>query len=1010
MSALKTLGCGLLGWLLVSPTLAAPVFDQLELVSTQRVSRFDFEYTYRVHVVNAEAAVTSVAAVVASASAATIIVDASLSFPDIDADASAVSTDTFTLRQDRRVLFQLESLQFDFQFDQPPTDVTPPTINAVLSAPANAAGWHNDTVTVSFDCADANSGIASCSPDVVVDTDSLERLVTGEAVDASGNTATAEVTIRRDTIAPAVTITSPLGDPVAPQAYVEGRAEDGLSGVDNVSCAGVAAGTSGDLFGCMLPLAEGPASVAVLAVDVAGNTGVATVEFTLDSLAPVLAFLNPTDGTVVAVDNVTLNATVEEDELAELSLNGTPIVANADGTIEITVPVGEGANPFTLSARDTAGNSASRTVTVRRDTQDPVVAIRSPGAGLVTDAERVDVLGAVNDIVPGIVSAQDCQVTVNGVSATVTAGSFIATNVPLSPGSNTVEAIAVDAAGNIDVATVDVIRQPIVGQRIRVLAGNGQSGVVRNELTEPLQVRLEDDAGQPIPDRSVSFEVLRGDGQLLTDTLEMRRVDVTTDADGVAAARFRLGSSTGAGNDQVRAEVPGFLGDSTFAFTATPQPATTLQIVSGDGQRAANGQALLKPLVVVALDDFANPVAGANVLFEIGGRGRVDGAVSLVKATDADGRTRVSYALGHGAPDDLGSVIARIEDAPDTKASTAVFFAYPKAVGGGTTTLSGVVLDDAETPLEGATVHIEGTAMTAVANADGSFRFVDPPIGQLHVEIDGSTAARGGPWPTLSFEIVTTAGTDNFLDAPVLLPELDAAGARLAGGGTDVTLRMADIQGVELTIFANSLTCPNGSSQCVVSISQVTRDRLPMAPPEGLTPGFAWTVQPSGALFDPPARIRIPNVDGLAPGQVADIFSFDHALNEFVRVASATVDADGASIVTDAGMGLRVAGWSIPPPPRRPRNCGADPVTAGSTGGDEGGGGGDGDGGGGDDGGDDDFDFDGQNDVGIRLCIPGPCSGGRSGFRTQVGRAWGWLDPSGGGECPQGNAVVGVRG
>lgn len=41
-------------------------------------------------------------------------------------------------------------------------DKTAPRITAALSAPANAAGWHNAPVTVTFTCEDAGSGVASC--------------------------------------------------------------------------------------------------------------------------------------------------------------------------------------------------------------------------------------------------------------------------------------------------------------------------------------------------------------------------------------------------------------------------------------------------------------------------------------------------------------------------------------------------------------------------------------------------------------------------------------------------------------------------------------------------------------------------------------------------------------------------------------------------------------------------------------------------------------------------------
>ncbi|MEO1082953.1 MAG: PKD domain-containing protein, partial [Acidobacteriota bacterium] len=78
---------------------------------------------------------------------------------------------------------------------------------------------------------------------------------------------------------------------------------------------------------------------------------------------------------------------------------------------------------------------------------------------------------------------------------------------------------------------------------------------------------------------------------------------------------------------------------------------------------------------------------------------------------------------------------------------------------------------------------------------------------------------------------------------------------------------------------------------------------------------LAWTVQPPGTRFDPPARISIPNM-GDAPGAVVDIFSFDHDLGEFVPIGTATVSDDGTRVTSNRGSGVVKAGWHgcVPPP------------------------------------------------------------------------------------------------
>jgi hypothetical protein len=93
-----------------------------------------------------------------------------------------------------------------------------------------------------------------------------------------------------------------------------------------------------------------------------------------------------------------------------------------------------------------------------------------------------------------------------------------------------------------------------------------------------------------------------------------------------------------------------------------------------------------------------------------------------------------------------------------------------------------------------------------------------------------------------------------------------------------------------------------------------------MALPNGTTPAIVGTLQPARVKFDPPIRIQVPNTSGLLPGQVAEVFSFDHDLEQFVSGGTARVSEDGSVIVSDKGFGLRVSGWhAVPPPPPPPR-------------------------------------------------------------------------------------------
>src|SRR5581483_10808237 len=94
-----------------------------------------------------------------------------------------------------------------------------------------------------------------------------------------------------------------------------------------------------------------------------------------------------------------------------------------------------------------------------------------------------------------------------------------------------------------------------------------------------------------------------------------------------------------------------------------------------------------------------------------------------------------------------------------------------------------------------------------------------------------------------------------------------------------------------------------------VSVTVVHRDKVPMTPGFGQQPRFIVTIQPSGAIFNPPAPITLPNVDGLAPRAVTEMYSFDHDIGSFVAIGTGVVSDDGQVIRSSQGVGVLKAGW-----------------------------------------------------------------------------------------------------
>ena len=158
-------------------------------------------------------------------------------------------------------------------------DNDPPTIVATLAPPPNAAGWNNTDVTVSFQCSDTTSGVASCSDPVLVATEGAGQVVTGRATDLAGNTASTSVTVNLDKTPPSVNIASPADGVVldGPSVSVAGTVSDAVSGVAAVTCNGNPVSIVNSAFSSDVPLIRGANPITVEAMDVAGNTEHASI-------------------------------------------------------------------------------------------------------------------------------------------------------------------------------------------------------------------------------------------------------------------------------------------------------------------------------------------------------------------------------------------------------------------------------------------------------------------------------------------------------------------------------------------------------------------------------------------------------------------------------------------------------------------------------------------------------------------------------------------------------------
>lgn len=212
--------------------------------------------------------------------------------------------------------------------------------------------------------------------------------------DGTGNTSTDNRNFVKDSIAPVITIASPLeGAYVGASATISGACETGIT--VNVSGSGVSAavttGCVGSAYSVSINFTAGDGNKNIVASqqDAAGNTGSATRNVVRDSIAPAIAITSPAANTP-AVSGLTVGGTCETGLTVTMSgagVSGSPTTMCAAGVFSVAInfSAGDGIKIVNASQTDPAGNTGTATRNFVRDSTAPLVAITSPSAGFNTN-------------------------------------------------------------------------------------------------------------------------------------------------------------------------------------------------------------------------------------------------------------------------------------------------------------------------------------------------------------------------------------------------------------------------------------------------------------------------------------------------------------------------------------------------------------------------------------------------------------------------------------------------
>jgi hypothetical protein len=796
------------------------------------------------------------------------------------------------------------------------TDNDPPIITATVSPPPNAEGWHNSDPTVTFACADTLSGIQSCPDPITVRQEGANQVLSGTAMDNAGNSATAEVALHLDKTAPGVVLSSPSDGFLFTDSLIsiQGTVAD-TQFISSVTVNGNSVDLVGGAFSSDLTASEGSLTITVAATDIAGNVGTATVSGEV-SLSSVFAITAPANLSIVSTPAVDVLGTMD-DPTATVTVNGVQAAVSGNH-FSVNIALSPGLNVVTAVGAPTAVGTTSEggvrlsSISITLDNRPPQFTLRHPENGSHTTAETTRVTGFVQDLE----SRVNATVTVNGALADVLSNSFELSDIPLQVGVNDLTVVARDALGNEASETVQVIRDLIAAPVIQVVSGDHQSGVIGSTLAAPVVAQVSDAQGNPVANQTIVFKVTENNGILNNDAPS---VAATTNAQGQAQVTWALGSRAGSGRNRLEARAVGILEPASFSATGLMGAPAQIVMDAGNNQLGIAGQPLPLPFVAVVTDAGHNRVEGVSVTFTVTeGKGHFGGPSILTGVTDSLGLAQAVLTLGdhEGIEDNL------VEAHFDGNPGLPVTFVASGRVAGALadTAISGVVLDNSNIPIEEVTIQIEQTPLETVTDAAGQFKLEGIPVQPIRVVVDGRTANRVGTWPTLAYDLTPIPGIDNKMAMPVyLLPINEGLLIDETHGGT---LTMDNVPGFALEIAAGSAIFPDGGQAGVVSVTTVHPDKVPMIPNFGQQPRLIVTIQPAGVLFNPPARLTIPNVDGLVPGEITEMYSFDHDAGRFVSIGPGGVSWDGSVITSEPGVGVTKGGW----------HCGGNPATVGVAG------------------------------------------------------------------------------
>jgi uncharacterized protein with beta-barrel porin domain len=580
----------------------------------------------------------------------------------------------------------------------------------------------------------------------------------------------------------------------------------------------------------------GPAPVVVTATRTDSN---ASVSFTIIVLVPELLQVSgngqsaPTDTTVPAPlvvrallggspqAGVTINWTITSGDATVASVSNGG-VTDATGQSSAIIDLGPTPGTVVVTAARADYPTVTQTFFINATLTRTLTMVSGDGQTAPPNAP----LGA-----PLVVNAQNNGIPIAGVtinwaasggatlaaptSVTDGAGNASMTVTSTGPGPAPVQVVATRAD---DFTATVTFNANIVPPQLILFAGDGQSGLINSPAAVPLEVKLLDGAGQPVPGQTITWSVIAGSATLAG-------FSSTTDALGHATMNFSFGPNPG----PITIQASAYGGAQTVNFSATGQGPSGASPSGGNNQSGAPGSTLPTPLTVTITGPGPD-LSGVTVFWTV-----ISGSASVSPAssvTDVSGQASTSLTLGLTP----GPVVVQAQIQGDgtvlfnaNVTGTLVATQLTIVSGDGQTLPTGVAsapmvveLKDAGTPLPGMTISWStnnGTLTTYSSTTDAQGRastMVTPSAGGV-VNVTASfaafaqyTASSVGFTHNATIASIPTLTTD---EAAVAVA-LDNACTDLQGAGT-LTPEQQDLLNQCLALGAASGVSPTAVADAI---------------------------------------------------------------------------------------------------------------------------------------------------------------------------------------------------